>query len=70
MTTVIDAINELIKGANLAQSRGAFSLKEAHDAYVAIEFINNAVTAPPAQANPEPIEPSVDDKKVSKKNGY
>ena len=67
MTTVIDAINELIKSANLAQSRGSFSLKEAHDAYVAIEFINNAVTSQPA---PPPTAEIVDDKKTSKKNGY
>jgi len=56
MTTVIDAINELIKSANVAQSRGAFSLKEAHDVYVAIDFINSAVTnqpAPPPVAQPE-----------------
>lgn len=53
MKNAIDAINELIKGANLAQARGAFSLKEANDIYLAIEFINNAVQ----QAQPQPQIP-------------
>lgn len=52
MKNAIDAINELIKAANLAQARGAFSIKEAHDIYQAIEFINNAVNATQAQQLP------------------
>jgi len=69
MTTVIDAINELIKSANVAQSRGAFTLKEAHDAYIAIDFINNAVTNQPAPAPATTPEP-VSDKKSGKKSDY
>jgi hypothetical protein len=68
MTTVIDAINELIKSANVAQSRGAFTLKEAHDAYVAIDFINSAVTNQPAP--PPATEPAADAKKGNKKSDY
>lgn len=50
MKNTIEAINELIKGCNLAQARGAFSIKEAHDLFEAIEFINNAVQAQQPQA--------------------
>jgi len=60
MKTVIDAINELIKAANTAQSRGAFSLKEAHDAYVAIELISNSVSNQPAPT-PVPVVEPIDD---------
>lgn len=56
MKNTIDAINELIKAANLAQARGAFSLKEAHDIYTAIEFINKAVQN--QQAAPEQEAPA------------
>jgi len=70
MTTVIDAINELIKSANVAQSRGAFTLKEAHDAYVAIDFINSAVTNQPAPPVVAPSEPTADVKKGNKKSDY
>jgi len=69
MTTVIDAINELIKSANVAQSRGAFTLKEAHDAYLAIDFINSAVTNQPAPAV-APSESTADVKKGNKKSDY
>jgi hypothetical protein len=53
MKNAIDAINELIKTANIAQSRGALTLKEANDVYLAIEFINNAVQAQQTQVQPQ-----------------
>lgn len=40
--TVIDAINELIKGVNTAFSRQAYSMQEVRDIYNAIEFITEA----------------------------
>lgn len=43
MKNAIEAINELIKAINIAQSRGTYSLKESHDAYMAVEFLNTAV---------------------------
>jgi hypothetical protein len=54
MKNTIEAINELIKAVNIAQARGAYSIKEAHDAWAAIEFINNAV----AQNQQAPQQPS------------
>ena len=58
MKNAIEAINELIKATNMAQARGTYSLKEAHDVYKAIEFLNNAVAAQQAQGEPTPIESS------------
>jgi hypothetical protein len=43
MKNPIEAINELIKLVNIAQSRGAYSVKEASEAYAAMEFLNSAV---------------------------
>lgn len=43
MKNAVEAINELIKSINIAQARGTYSLKEAYDAYNAIEFLNNIV---------------------------
>lgn len=45
MKNVIDAINELIKGVNVAQSRGAFNLQEAHSVFEAIKYINSTIAA-------------------------
>lgn len=63
MKTIIDAINELIKGANIAQSRGVYSLKEAHDIYDGIEFINTAIASQNA-AQQAPVA------EISKVDGY
>lgn len=49
MKNAIEAINELIKATNMAQARGTYSLKESHDIYVAIEFLNSAVANQQAQ---------------------
>lgn len=43
MKNAIEAINELVRAINIAQSRGTYSLKESHDAYVAVDFLNSAV---------------------------
>mgnify|MGYP000849606468 CR=1 FL=1 len=60
MKNAIEAINELIKAVNVAQARGTYSLKEAHDAFSAIEFLNSAVATQQAaaQAAPAPVETS------------
>ena len=63
MKTIIDAINELIKGANIAQGRGVYSLKEASDVYMAIDFINVAITNQ-QQTTQTPIPPIVTDTTV------
>ncbi len=56
MKNIIEAINELVKGANIAQARGIYSLKEAHDIYDSIEFINNAIASQQAAVTPEPTK--------------
>jgi hypothetical protein len=43
---VIDAINVLIEGVNVAYSRGTYSMAEAHDLHIAIEFLKKASDAP------------------------
>lgn len=45
MKNVIEAINELIKGVNVAQSRGVYTLSEAHDIFEAIKYINNTIAS-------------------------
>jgi len=40
--TIIDAINELIKGVNTGFARQAYSMQEVRDIYNAIEFITEA----------------------------
>jgi hypothetical protein len=42
MNNVIDAINVLIEGVNIAYSRGSYSMAETHDLHKAIEFIKSA----------------------------
>lgn len=55
MKNIIEAINELVRGANIAQARGTYSLKEAHDIFAAVEFINAAIAnQQAAAAAPEP----------------
>lgn len=46
MNNVIDAINVLIEGVNVAYSRGVYSMAETHDLHTAIEFIKKAANAP------------------------
>lgn len=41
--TVIDAINEIIKGTNLAFARNAYSMSEVRDIYNAIEFLGETI---------------------------
>ena len=61
--TVIDAINELIKGVNLAYSRQAYTMIETRDIINAIEFLGEAIKGqqavqpmPPVEENPGPSE--------------
>lgn len=46
MNNVIDAINVLIEGVNVAYSRGTYSMAETHDLHVAIEFLKKAANTP------------------------
>lgn len=41
--TVIDAINEIIKGVNLAFSRNSYNMSEVRDIYNAIEFLGETI---------------------------
>ena len=57
--TVIDAINELIKGVNMGFARNAYNMAEVTDIYLAIQFLNEtinkaqqAVPAPPSSEEP------------------
>lgn len=43
MTTVIEAINDLIRGVNLAFSRNAYSMQETRTLINAIEFIGDTI---------------------------
>ena len=45
MKNVIEAINELIKGVNIGQARGVYTLQEAHDIFEAIKYINTTISA-------------------------
>lgn len=49
MTNVLDAINELIKGINVAYARNAYSMQESRALLNAIEFIGDAVKNQQAQ---------------------
>lgn len=51
--TVIDAINELIKGVNVAYSRQAYTMLETRDIINAIEFLGETIKA---QQQAEKIE--------------
>lgn len=54
--TVIDAINELIKGVNIAYARNAYSMQEVRDIFNAIEFLGEVVKA--QQANQQTEAPA------------
>jgi hypothetical protein len=66
---VIDAINRVIEGVNLAYSRGAYTMAETHDLHVAIELIKQAANTPqqPVETN-ENIDSSQELKSSAKKN--
>lgn len=51
--TVIDAINELIKGVNMAFVRNTYNMQEVRDIYNAIEFLGETIKAQQQQALPE-----------------
>lgn len=62
MKNVIDAINILISGVNTAYSRGAYNMKEVHDIYEAIDFVNKAVSAQQPNAQNTTSAPEQTDK--------
>jgi len=57
--TVIDAINELIKGINLAYSRQAYTMVESRDILNAIEFLGETIKSQEAQSKQAQVEPEV-----------
>jgi len=63
MNNVIDAINVLIEGVNIAYSRSAYSMAEAHDLHAAIELIKKAANAsqPASQENSDVDKKEKDD---------
>jgi hypothetical protein len=63
--TVIDAINELIKGTNLAFARNAYNMSEVRDIYNAIEFLGETIKAqqtPAQEAQPKESTSAQSDK--------
>ena len=60
--TVIEAINDLIKGVNIAYSRQAYTMFETREIINAIEFLGETIKAQQQQIeNPEvtaPVETS------------
>jgi putative aminopeptidase FrvX len=54
--TVIDAINDLIKGVNVAYSRQAYTMSETRDIINAIEFLNETIKSQQQQQIAAPIE--------------
>lgn len=63
--TVIDAINEIIKGTNLAFSRNAYSMSEVRDIYNAIEFLGETIKSQqvaPQEAQSKESTPEQSDK--------
>lgn len=55
--TVIDAINELIKGVNVAYSRQAYTMLETRDIINAIEFLGETIKSQQQQVAPvAPVE--------------
>lgn len=57
--TVIDAINELIKGVNLAYARQSYTMVEARDILDAIEFLGETIKAQENQARQTQVEQEV-----------
>jgi len=59
MKNVVEAINLVVNGVNLAFSRGAYNMKEVHDLHEAIEYIKQAVNTQqsPPVSNVEVIAP-------------
>lgn len=61
MKNPIEAINVLIGGINTAFTRGAFDMKEVHDLYEAISFLNEAANA--QQQSQQAIKPNIEPQK-------
>lgn len=43
MKNVIEAVNLVVNGVNVAFQRGAYNMKEVHDLHEAIEYIKQAI---------------------------
>jgi len=56
MKNVIEAVNLVVNGVNVAFQRGAYNMKEVHDLHEAIEYIKQAVNQS-ANATPA-VEPN------------
>lgn len=56
MTNVVEAINELIKGVNVAFTRNTYTMEEVHHLYDAIKFIKGTIENQQTQATPAQIE--------------
>lgn len=68
MKNVIEAINILITGVNTAYARGAYNMKEVHDIYEAIDFVNKAVSA--QQPNAQNVENAPEQTDKAKEEDY
>lgn len=64
MTNVLEAINELIKGVNIAYARNAYSMQETRTLLSAIEFIGDAVKNQQTQANSSVAEIAPENKPI------
>lgn len=61
MKNVIEAVNLVVNGVNVAFQRGAYNMKEVHDLHEAIEYIKQAVNqsanvVPTNEPNKEVLE--------------
>ncbi len=56
MNSVSEALNTLISAANVAHSKGVYSLEESHYIYLAISYLNSLQQEAPAEA---PVEETV-----------
>lgn len=64
MTNLIDAINEVIKGVNIAYARNAYTMPETRTLINAIEFIVDA-----SKPKPEETEKSAAPSAPARQNG-
>lgn len=55
--TVIDAINDLIKGVNVAYSRQAYTMLETREIINAIEFLNETIKVQQQQQQQQVVAP-------------
>ena len=58
MNNLLEAINEILKGVNVAYSRGAYTMQETHDLHIAMEFIKTAATTEPVNNQQQEVESS------------